>query len=204
MIVVKECTKPFHNTWLFRMNLLKHLYDSFWHESHWWPPGFNWTTLQSTASERYPQAEELRAPIGYACILLVLRCLFERSCQYFRQVFCLCCIVHNQTGPSRNLSDGGLGWNQVNTIRQICSSSSCTCSHPLRKRFRLWSTPNCRLFTRSGRIWTNFPSVCERRDVFLEFPLFHQENIFSFRMTVYLCLFIYGLCTLLDVSFKFS
>ncbi len=49
----------------------------FWHESVWFPPGVNWTTLKSTDTERYPEFADLYLPIGYAFVVLLIRTAFE-------------------------------------------------------------------------------------------------------------------------------
>lgn len=49
----------------------------FWDESRWFPPGVNWTTLQSTEFELYPEFADLKLPIFYAFLVLVIRAAFE-------------------------------------------------------------------------------------------------------------------------------
>lgn len=58
---------------------VKNAYDEFWDESHWLPPGYNWSSLKSTEFEHYPQFTDLRLPIYYAFVFLVARMIFEWS-----------------------------------------------------------------------------------------------------------------------------
>lgn len=51
--------------------------DWFWDESRWFPTGVNWTTLRSTEFEIYPDFADLRLPIFYAFLVLIIRAAFE-------------------------------------------------------------------------------------------------------------------------------
>uniref|UniRef100_A0A915LB04 Uncharacterized protein n=1 Tax=Romanomermis culicivorax TaxID=13658 RepID=A0A915LB04_ROMCU len=55
----------------------KNAYNGFWDESHWLPPGYNWSSLKSTEFEHYPHFADLRLPIYYAFAFLVARMIFE-------------------------------------------------------------------------------------------------------------------------------
>uniref|UniRef100_A0A915IXY6 TLC domain-containing protein n=1 Tax=Romanomermis culicivorax TaxID=13658 RepID=A0A915IXY6_ROMCU len=59
------------------INSIQNVYTEFWEESHWLPPGHNWSTMQNVGSERYPQCSDLKRPIYYALILLIIRAIFE-------------------------------------------------------------------------------------------------------------------------------
>lgn len=51
------------------------LKNGFWKDSHWFPPGANWSTL---SGPEYPNFYDLKLPIFYAFIVLAVRTAFER------------------------------------------------------------------------------------------------------------------------------
>jgi len=59
------------------VDVVRGLNVRFWDESFWFPPGVNWTTLRSTEFEKYPDFSDLRLPIYYAFLVLIIRAAFE-------------------------------------------------------------------------------------------------------------------------------
>lgn len=49
----------------------------FWDDNKWFPPGITWSSLEPPHFEGYPNIADLRFPIYYAFVIIVIRFFFE-------------------------------------------------------------------------------------------------------------------------------
>ncbi|XP_072213484.1 ceramide synthase 4-like [Excalfactoria chinensis] len=55
------------------------LSEEFWHHQYWLPPGATWEDMKESADTRYPKPQDLWLCIPGALLLIVVRCIFERT-----------------------------------------------------------------------------------------------------------------------------
>ncbi|NXI70512.1 CERS4 synthase, partial [Anseranas semipalmata] len=55
------------------------LSEEFWHHKYWLPPGTTWEDMKDSADIRYPKPQDLLFCIPGALLLIIVRCIFERT-----------------------------------------------------------------------------------------------------------------------------
>ncbi|NXL36233.1 CERS4 synthase, partial [Glaucidium brasilianum] len=55
------------------------LSEGFWHHEYWLPPGATWEDMKESADVHYPQPQNLLLCIPGALLLIIVRCIFERT-----------------------------------------------------------------------------------------------------------------------------
>uniref|UniRef100_A0A663MPP8 Homeobox domain-containing protein n=1 Tax=Athene cunicularia TaxID=194338 RepID=A0A663MPP8_ATHCN len=55
------------------------LSEGFWHHEYWLPPGATWEDMKESAGVHYPQPQNLLLCIPGALLLIIVRCIFERT-----------------------------------------------------------------------------------------------------------------------------
>uniref|UniRef100_A0A5F8GPR7 Homeobox domain-containing protein n=1 Tax=Monodelphis domestica TaxID=13616 RepID=A0A5F8GPR7_MONDO len=59
--------------------MLVTLYESFWKDEYWLPPGYTWADLEDSDGITYPHPKDLLAVIPLTFLLIVIRYVFERA-----------------------------------------------------------------------------------------------------------------------------
>ncbi|XP_076215694.1 ceramide synthase 4-like isoform X2 [Aptenodytes patagonicus] len=55
------------------------LSEGFWHHEYWLPPGATWEDMKESADIHYPQPQDLLLCLPGALLLIIVRCIFERT-----------------------------------------------------------------------------------------------------------------------------